>query len=154
MAGTDLCNGSITFWELPGHRYNETGWWTMVNTMDKASVHVNKGGKTGFLVPVVRPCLSSVETLLRRHGSKEFQNTALTNGKPDVFEIDFLLIDVECQDYRILQLIDWVVLRPRYIQYESLVCECADSLCCNVIIPACPPPPVLDRLHAVETQTH
>jgi hypothetical protein len=120
MAPKLMCqNNSVSFWELPGHRYNETGWWTLVNTMDKNSPHIARGEKGGYLKPVTRACLADFSILFRRYGSQKFKHNTIMD---DVYYVDLLLIDVECRDYDILSLIDFARFRPLFIQYEALDC--------------------------------
>lgn len=116
LATEDKCiNGNVTFWELPGKRYNETGWWTMVNTIDPKSPH----SKT-FLAPVNRSCLTDFFSLLQLHGSPAFRRRAWHDG---AYHVDLLQIDVECADYTILKMINFATFKPRHIQYETLNCD-------------------------------
>ena len=92
----------------------------MVNTMDKNSVHISSKGM-GFLVPVTRKCLTSFDALLAQHATEEFRDRA--GARVDgVYHVDLLQIDVECQDFEILKLINFATFQPEHIQYEALDC--------------------------------
>jgi hypothetical protein len=100
----------------------------MVNTMSKDSPHIDKGGGMGFLQPVTRSCITGFDVLFQQHATQEFRKWAgggtadAGGGNGGVYRVDLLQIDIECQDYKILQLVDFAKFRPEHIQYEALDC--------------------------------
>jgi hypothetical protein len=63
----------------------------------------------------LRPCINSFQDLIE-HASPTYLRHAYDNGK---YTIDLLQIDVEGADYEVLELIDWDVIKPQCINYES-----------------------------------
>lgn len=121
LAHSDVCtNGTLAFCETktPGvGDWKTQGQLNRVGTAfcNNANMHVRW-----------RPCITSFEELITQHASPVFLQYAAdkTIQSPTTattqFNIDFLQIDVEGNDYGVLQLIDWTILRPHCIQYEHL----------------------------------
>ena len=79
-----------------------------------------------------RPCVTSFDELIYRHGTPAYLEQVLEEEEEAVvvsprnaseteriYSIDHLQIDVEGNDYQLLTLIDWKQLHPTCISYES-----------------------------------
>ena len=117
FAPTCLNNGTIPFCETstPG----EGGWQTQGQTNSLnlgACERSHRRGDNMYRV-AHRPCVKSFQDLIEKNGSPALVQRAIDSRS--LINIDLLQIDVEGQDFELLKAIDFDIMMPQCIHYES-----------------------------------
>ena len=97
-------DGNMGFYFLPPE-YNEPDWLQQIGTFDKKAIELNLETLPQLLAKVQSTTIPtiSLNTLFRRN---------------DIKEVDLLIIDAEGFEYKILQQLQLVSVKPRFIIFE------------------------------------